>query len=84
MKRMNLALAAAIAMAGVAGGSAFEAKATAPRVQITQRQTKRQMLRDAGFGPSYRRRGPGWTQAQVQRMAKKARNVKRNRRAHRG
>lgn len=28
--------------------------------------------------------GPGWTVAQVQRMARKKRNVARNRRAHRG
>lgn len=29
------------------------------------------------------RRGPGWTQAQVKRMARKACNRGRNRRAHR-
>lgn len=28
--------------------------------------------------------GPGWSHAQVKRMAKKRRNVMRNRRAHRG
>ena len=29
-------------------------------------------------------RGPGWSHAQVKRRAKKARNVRRNRKAHRG
>ena len=40
------------------------------------------------FGPfgsrgHQRRRGPGWSQAQVKRMAQKRRNVIRNRKAHR-
>lgn len=34
-----------------------------------------------GYRPSYPN-GPGWTQAQVQRRARKARNVKRNRLSH--
>jgi hypothetical protein len=33
---------------------------------------------------AYCQPGPGWTFAQVKRMAKKRRNVLRNRRAHRG
>lgn len=38
-----------------------------------------------GFGSRgwQRRRGPGWSTRQVQRMARKRRNVLRNRRAHR-
>ena len=34
-------------------------------------------------GSGYRAPGPGWTQAQQQRRARKARNVKANRRAQR-
>jgi hypothetical protein len=50
----------------------------------TQRQVEQAM--DRGFlirSSAFRRPGPGWTQAQVQRMARKRRNVARNRRAHR-
>jgi hypothetical protein len=40
---------------------------------------------EASLTPTTRAgRGPGWTHAQVKRMAKKRRNVLRNRRAHRG
>lgn len=42
----------------------------------------RALLGTGNFGNSRgrrRRRGPGWTQAHVQRLARKARNVKRHR-----
>lgn len=46
----------------------------------------RALFGTAGYGMyvSQRRRGPGWTNRHVQRMARKRRNVLRNRRAHRG
>lgn len=40
-----------------------------------------------GYGswrPKRRKQGPGWTHAHVQRMARKARNQRRNKAAHRG
>lgn len=44
----------------------------------------RELARGSGQNRPARNRGPGWTRAHVQRMARKRRNVARNRAAHRG
>lgn len=74
-----LAALAAVAMTG----AAF---AATPRREITVR---RESIPEFSVAPNFywnsqRRAGPGWTQAQQKRIAKKRRNVLRNRKAHRG
>lgn len=78
--RIGLALMAALAGAGisaVAVDSGVKAVIAAP-------PSKRAERRNASGGNgspsiSVRRPGPGWTHAQVQRMAKKRRNVLKHR-----
>jgi hypothetical protein len=67
-----------------AGTSASSQPAKADRGGLSSR-TIQAAFGGYGFGSrgSARRRGPGWTQAHVKRMARKARNVARNRKAHR-
>jgi hypothetical protein len=84
--RRNLAALAAMAIAGmgVAAG-ATQIPAPVPRSAVRPEARRRSLFAPAALGRSTRAgRGPGWTHAQVKRMAKKRRNVLRNRRAHRG
>lgn len=76
-----LSMAAAASPGGLGAGMP-SSSVVAPR----QNPSKRQRRHGDGAlraSTSYRR-GPGWTIAQVKRMAKKKRNVVKNRRAHRG
>jgi beta-galactosidase GanA len=88
----------AIGASALSGGHGFNGPST-PSVQSesassskgtvdkqAQRSTNAAIRRILGGSEKYQagRRGPGWTQAQVQRMAKKRRNVKANRRNHKG
>lgn len=79
MKRHGLVLAAA-APGGLGVG--------APSIPIvggmTQRERRESRFKQMARAAVYRKTGPGWTNAQVQRMAAKKRNQARNRRAHRG
>lgn len=85
-------LAAAGAMPSVSAQAQVEATAPTSPLQKAQRAVQQAPVRSAerfsGWGSfgsrgSQRRRGPGWTQAHVGRLAKKKRNQARNRRAHR-
>lgn len=77
---LSLALAAAAA--------AIPSLPDVPRAAPPSRgpETRRQQRRITAEGSAWssvRRRGPGWTQAHVQRMALKRRNRARNRKAQR-
>jgi len=79
------ALIAAAAAAGLVGvpGSASAPRATNQTAPAKNKREHRRLM--AGTARLFReqRKGPGWTHAQVQRMAKKRRNALRNRKAHR-
>ena len=85
MKKHSIAAAMIAAAIGLGTGIApNEVPRALPAVDA--RQTRRQRrLSDASRldAASHRKRGPGWTHAQVQRMARKAKNRRRNRAAHR-
>lgn len=87
MRRASLAsaiLLAAGAMAAMAGSFAQAAVDTRGFNLALQRS---QFGRAAGvdhMSTGVNRTASGWTNARYQRAARKARNVKRNRRAHRG
>jgi len=78
MKRAQIALAAALMATAshMAAGVSVTNEAPRPTTRVVRRSAGGAMTRNAG-------RGPGWSRAQVKRMAKKRRNVIRNRRAHR-
>ena len=73
---------AAVAVPGGLGVGMASSSVVAPRQNASKRQ--RRFADGALSAPTSYRRGPGWTYAQVKRMAKKKRNVVKNRRAHRG
>lgn len=89
MKRHGLILAAAAAFVGLGaaaspGGLGVGAPSTSivsPQLAAARRESRTRNLR---AGDRFCKPGPGWTQAQVQRMARKKRNQARNRKAHRG
>jgi hypothetical protein len=77
------ALMAALAVSGLLAGPVVGNQIHTPvRAQAGRRQWKQV---ETIYVPEldYNKRGPGWTQRQVQRMAKKARNKRRNRIAQR-
>lgn len=78
------ALLAALAMGALAGPNG---PGVAGQDGFTRFLSGRRMREQVTtlYAPSWatRKRGPGWTHAHVQRMAKKARNKFRNRKAHR-
>jgi hypothetical protein len=81
MKALNhIALAGLLAVAPATGLTLAE-RALPQRAAATAEQRRRQL--DAGpyTYRSSRRRGPGWTVAQVRRMARKRRNQLRHRAA---
>lgn len=85
LNRASILAAAALSMAG------FNAMATdAPTKAVPTRSAPglaerlRRMTGGEYRPKSPRRRGPGWSFAHVKRMARKRKNVLRNRRAHRG
>lgn len=79
MKSRLLALAAMTALAQSAA-----AEVVPPSVTHT-RESKNAFRSTVQIGSwTCNKRGPGWGHAQVKRMARKRRNVIRNRRAHRG
>ena len=73
--------AAAAGMSVVPAGAAPKATVTAPATQRAEQ--RRRQLRAVVSAIAVRGR-PGWSVKAGQRMAKKARNVQRNRKAHRG
>ena len=82
---------AALALAGLLGSAApvimaEQAKDAIPAaVEPVMRQSKRNLLRMGGIIPPWSYPdGPGWTVAQVKRMAKKKRDRARHRAACRG
>lgn len=85
MKQSRFLAIAAAAMLGAVALPATTAQPSAPPAAVAQERKRRQALRGGGssFRIQPRRKGPGWTHAQVQRMAKKKRNQARNRRAQR-
>lgn len=84
----SLAAMAAMAFSGAA--SANMDVPTTPKARLSSSvlpfKTLREMFRGKETTRLYgaARRGPGWSHAQVQRMARKKKNQSRNRRAHRG
>ena len=77
MRRNVLALAAmAMSVASMAGfAEAASVQMPAPRTRVVPRSS--------GGSINGSTNGAGWSTEQVKRMAKKRRNVQRNRRAHR-
>jgi hypothetical protein len=79
--RPSITGALAAILAGVPG---LQVGSVESKSETVQQRSLRQAMQPGGAGVVARRRGPGWTQAHVKRLAKKRRNVLRNRRAHRG
>lgn len=77
MRRSPIGLAALAMSVMAAAGAAADAQTPPP-------SPLRNAFGSFGAYSGSIKRGPGWTFAQVKRMAKKRRNVLRNRRAHRG
>lgn len=88
MKRSGLILAAAAAFLGLGAAASSGLGVGAPSLPIvggmTQRERRDSRTKQATSSWVYRKGGPGWTHAQVQRMARKRKNQARNRKAHRG
>lgn len=98
MKRMSSSVAALLALTALSplGGVVVAADSPEARADVAK-QSERNTLKApsvvtqamralyGGRGPSWNRHpnGPGWSQAQVQRMARKRRNQRRNKLAHR-
>ena len=74
----------AVAGPGLAAAMAATGPAIPQRAVSTPKTRRESRTKSPPLGQRYRRRGPGWTHAQVKRMARKKRNQARNRRAHRG
>lgn len=72
----GMALAFAPALAGMAQAEKAAHTLTAPRAAEVKRVRRGGSF---GFGRGTWRRGPGWTCAQVKRMARRHRNALRNR-----
>jgi len=70
-------IAASIIAGGGAGAFMPQLPTPVPIVQQSRRQSLRSFARSLGIAP--RKRGPGWTHAHVQRMARKRRNQARHR-----
>lgn len=97
MKKNLLGLAAVAALAAASMGSVSPAAQETQVTPQTQRQVEQGAIKptkatqrstvqlNSGYGSgsrgSERRRGPGWTHAHVQRMARKKRNQARHRKA---
>lgn len=79
-------MATGFAVAGPGLATAMAAVGPAvPQRAVSAPKTRRESrTRNPLGGLRAGKRGPGWTVAQVKRMARKARNQARNRRAHRG
>lgn len=84
MFRKSTMLAGAVAALLASSGLAVTTvtQSTPPRASVPKDQRERWSGDEPNPRTRRRRTGPGWTHAQVQRMAKKARNRARNRRAH--
>lgn len=74
------ALLATVATAPAAGLTMAE-RALPQRAAASVEQRRRQLAAGPAHNRSARRRGPGWTVAQVRRMARKRRNQARHRAA---
>lgn len=75
---------ALIAMAALAATGMASAHAAVSQQQPPAAPRSREQYGPTATGALGRRAGRGWTNAQQKRIAKKARNVRRNRAAHRG
>lgn len=88
MKRHGLILAAAAAFLGLGAAAPGGLGVGAPSMPLvgggTQQQRRESRTKQMARAAVYRKTGPGWTHAQVQRMARKRKNQARNRRSHRG
>jgi hypothetical protein len=80
MIKSKAGFAALIAMVAAAG-NAFAAGVNNASALARASTPKRSTAQYSRTKPG---RGPGWSHAHVKRMAKKRRNVLRNRKAHRG
>jgi hypothetical protein len=83
-----LAAVATFIPSATAGVDVAESRGSVTKSALQRIDTGARSLADRilGHGTPHRAsypNGPGWTQAQVKRMARKRRNVARNRRAHR-
>jgi hypothetical protein len=73
-----------MSMAAASPGGLSLGSPTMPMVAAARPQaTRRIRTGTSSHGVNSYPNGPGWTHAKVQRMAKKRRNVIRNRKAHR-
>lgn len=78
---LGVAAASGASPAGLGlGAPSSTVQAPSGKHERQRRNTRSPTSNDVSRYPN----GPGWTQAQVQRMARKKRNQARNRRAHRG
>lgn len=89
MRRNILALSIAMGLAAsmgsaIAGQSQLTVKHGYSQPRLAPPATRQASRTHSAHSPFGYPSGPGWTCAQVKRMARKARNVRRNRRAHRG
>jgi hypothetical protein len=82
----GLALAAMVGGMGALAATPLNAMPRAIIEHRTQRDLKaqRRMIDSGSYWGKTKRRGPGWSNRHVQRMAAKRRNRANNRRAHRG
>ena len=76
---MGLGMAPAMAQPGVQTG----AKSSQVTSKVSPRANQRRTFMSDPSNQTYKKRGPGWSTAHVQRMATKSRNKARNRKAHR-
>lgn len=74
----TLGLMSAASPGGLGVGAPLVPVIQGARPQATKRQTRQPSPDDVTSYPN----GPGWTHAKMQRMAKKRRNVLRNRKNH--
>lgn len=84
---LGLAVAAGLAMSmgsALAGQQSLAIKSTYQATKLAPPATKQASRTHSAYSPYGYTNGPGWSAAQVKRMARKSRNQRRNRVAHRG
>jgi hypothetical protein len=89
MKRNGILAAAAMMLIGAAGSMAAlpansMSRVATPHAVAVRREERRLSTAGSGWRGMASKRGPGWSNRHVKRMAAKKRNQARNRSAHRG